>query len=300
MVKYFFLTFRSQPNEKYLDERFLNLLLTQTLPKLESYFIGCDDYQTINSHFHMVLGFPDTVNDMDKCRQRFKTKPYTTFYQDCLKQKLHTQFDMKFKEKAINIKMINQKSFDELYYYLGYCQKESNSRKLNVKGFNEQILLTAIKFYWDDARAQARLENKKDEFKVLTAKTAHVTLIEIAKNAKIKLNPKTLLRYLAKNGVSTIEFSHEKIARILAEIQLTQNNRYPEEYPMDEFEENYNLSLIEGELPQLQMECWEILKDMNDVLETLRDTKQEQCIKLAESLELKYYDNHLKWKLHNR
>ncbi len=277
-MTYAFITFRSHPNEKYLDDEFF-VILNPLLTKTDKFLLSQEEAGTLASHYHLIIQFPDAVGDRDKICQKFKSKIWTTWIKGIQSQNLHTKFDPKFLTGALNIQYVKNDE-SELLKTLGYVGKQQIKQQ---KGFTDDFVSTAIRFYYVNHRAEAALEPEKEGFLVLTLKTAHVTLMRFCKKENILLNANSLLTRLAENSISTVEFTHSRIDRILAECNLSQHHNNI--YRLDKYEYQYYSKIVEGEQHSLRQEHYAMKRDLKKCIDTFYELDRPE---LAQHLELHY------------
>lgn len=208
-----FITFRSHPTEKYLDEEFLTMV-TPMCDKSIKYVMSYEKQNTIDSHFHIIIFFENVSFDITNLRSKFNTKSWKNWYSQ-LKDK-HTLIKPKFDEGALQLKLV-EKSQEDYLKVIGYVCKENVYKS---KGFDEIEITKAVKFY----HLQERQPTGQDSsWRIITTKTAHAVLEEFSKKNNIDFDDDLFLYHLAKNKISTVQLSANQLGRVMTELQIANN-----------------------------------------------------------------------------
>ena len=232
-----FITFRSHPTEKYLDEQFLTML-TPMCDKSIKYVISYEKQNTIDSHFHIIIFFENIKFDITNLRSKFNTKSWKNWFLQ-IKDK-HTVITPKFDEGALQLKVI-EKTQEDYLKTLGYTCKENVYRS---KGYDEVEITEAVKFYHIQSRKPEPIDSS---WKILTTKTAHAHLEQFSKKEEIPFSDNLFLYQLAKHKISTVQLSTNQLSRVMTELQIAH-----EEYDC-EYEENILKYEIEGTIGDHKM-----------------------------------------------
>lgn len=218
-----FITFRSHPTEKYLDEEFLTMV-TPMCEKSIKYVISYEKQNTIDSHFHILIFFENVKFDITNLRSKFNTKSWKNWYLQ-IKEK-HTVITPKFDEGALQLKLV-EKTQEDYLKTLGYICKDNVYRS---KQYDEQEITDAVKFYHIQSRKPPEVDNS---WKILTTKTAHATIEQFCQKNEISLDDKTLPLQLAQNKISMINISEKQQDKLFTELCIGNSdytNEFSEEY----------------------------------------------------------------------
>lgn len=312
-MAYGFVTFRSHPNDKDLDDEYI-VLLNALLNKCNSYVTVVEDKDTINQHFHSVIEFPDTVDDRNKICQKFKSKGWNNWYAKIkndqrstiievkkiksLKQQNDPE-DLSFSDHGLRIDYINKENIHDYQKVLGYTCKEWKIKC--SKGYSDEFLSTAVKYYWNDVAAQAHSKPKKSPFRLLSSKIAHVTLIDFCKKHEIQPNSEVLLRMLAEEGYSTVDLGHKKIFHIIAEVNLYLDKN-DEDFLLCPFEKQYYQKIVEGK-EEAEIHLHEKLADIRErsttMIRLIKDgyiTDKDKVKEIIQKYDLKHQFYEHIWK----
>lgn len=235
-MRYGFITFRSHPLDKNLDDYWLTLI-QPLLKKTTKVLLGIDSKNTLEQHFHLVISLPDSA-DITNLRNKFKSKQFQQFYKKIKDEQLSTWVDPMFLKGNLNIQLIGVKPEDEMKT-LGYAAKEHIHF---TKGYTEDEITDAIKYQF----ATQRLDHTKpleNNWRILNNKNAHAYLTQFAKDNSIKFSDKTFKVELARNHISLpIQWSTKVEDKLIS--QLIVANPSIED---DEFVQNWATSVIDGE-----------------------------------------------------
>ena len=237
-MRFGFITFRSHPLDKNLDEYFLTLL-TPLLKKTKKFLLGIDKLNTLEQHFHLIISGPDTM-DITNLRQKFNSKTFKKLYTKIKNEQLSTFIDPKFQRGALEIKMVEKTTDDEMKI-LGYCAKEHIHCS---HGYSEDAITDAIKYHF----ATTRIDKGKpleNNWKVLSTKNAHAYLEDFAKKENLKYSDPMMPVMLAKNKISMINLSKKQQEQLYAELAVSAN----EEEDTNE-EEKFSLNYYTGVLQE--------------------------------------------------
>ena len=235
-MRFGFITFRSHPLDKNLDDYYLTLL-QPLLKKTEKYLLGIDKKNTLEQHFHLILSGPDSM-DITNLRQKFNSAHFKQFYKKIKDEQLSTSIDSKFQQGALNIKMV-EKSKEDFQKTLGYCAKEHIHTS---KGFSEDDVTQAIKYHF----ITERLDNSdplENNWKILTTRNAHAYLEKFSKDHNIKYTDSTFPVHLAKAKISMINISKKQQEQLFAELIIAEDN------PDDQFTKNYHTAVLQEANP---------------------------------------------------
>lgn len=218
-----FITFRSHPNEKYLDEEFLTLL-NPMLEKSIKYIVSYESENTIDSHYHIIMFHEAEKFDITNLKSKFNTKSWKNWFAHI--KPLHTTISPGFLDQGLQLKLIGTSQEDYLHT-LGYVCKENVKRS---KNFDEQEITDAVKYYHISSRKPQKLENT---WKIITTKNAHATLEDFSKKNEIPYSDKTFPVLLAQNKISMINLSGKQRDQLYMELMVANND-----YGSD-FNQNY-------------------------------------------------------------
>lgn len=210
-MRFGFVTFRSHPLDKNLDDYFLNLL-KPLIKKSDKHVLGIDKKNTLEQHFHLIISGPKSM-DITNLRQKFNSKDFKIFYKKIKDEQLSTYIHPKFESSALQIKMVGTTEEDHMKT-LGYCAKEHIHSSC---GYSEDEITDAIKYHY----ATERLDNSQpieNNWRVLTPKNAHAYLEDFSKKEGIHFSEKTFCIELARNRISLINFSEKSKRQLFAEL----------------------------------------------------------------------------------
>ncbi len=213
-MRHSFITFRSHPNEKYLDEQFLTLI-TPMLEKSIKYVVSYENENTIDSHYHIIMFHDASKFDISNLRSKFNTKVWKNWFANI--KPLHTIITPSFSDSALQLKLVG--TTDEDYITtLGYVCKENVYRS---KNFDEQEITDAVKYYHISSRKPPKMDNT---WKILTTKNAHASLEEFAKKQELSFSDKSFPTLLAQNKISMINLSSKQRDQLYMELMVANND----------------------------------------------------------------------------
>lgn len=188
-MRYGYVTFRSHPLDKNLDDYFLTLL-QPLIQKTNKYLLGIEKKNTLEQHFHLIFQVPDSA-DLSNIRKRFETKPFQKFFEKIKNESLST-----FPSTCIDIQQVGKTPEDEMKA-LGYCAKDGN---FTSKGFTEDEITDAIKYQF----ATARLDNTQpieQNWKLPTPKTALAIYEDYSKKFNIPASHPDFFLHATRDGI---------------------------------------------------------------------------------------------------
>lgn len=238
-MRHGFITFRSHPLDKNLDEYYLTLL-KPLLQKTEKYLLGTDSKNTLEQHFHLIISGPNSM-DITNLRQKFKSKTFQQFYKTITDSQLSTYIDPKFQHGCMEIKMVEKTKEDEMKI-LGYCAKEGN---FTSKGYSDDEITDAIRYHFTTERLD-KTKPLEDNWKILSTRNAHAYLEDFTKKEKIKYSDPLLPVMLAKNKISMINISKKQQEQLYAELAVANNQ---EEDSDETFSLNYYQAILQESNP---------------------------------------------------
>lgn len=232
-MRYAFITWRSHPNDKSLDDEFFSILKL-LLNKSARYLVGHEGKDTLSSHFHIILEMPESA-DKTNLKSKFNSAPWKQFYQSIKNNNCHTQIDPGFIEKALQLKLIEKDSMDHNYIKaLGYASKEHIKAS---KGYSNNYIVDAVDYYWKNTRRE-KSRKPNNSFIVLNAKNCHTIINDFCQKHSFSLKDKTLPWVLAENSICCEDLSQKKFKRVLATLNLAFQKNNPEIKHLDDFERN--------------------------------------------------------------
>ena len=188
MLKYGFITFRSQPCDKKLDEEFYQLM-TPMLNKAERYVVSQESPLTPDAHYHIVMSY---IGDISKLQQKFvKNKSWTNWI-NSTKSTMTIISTPKFQEGALQLKSIKSTE-EDLLHTIGYVSKEN---VLKTKGFTEHEITEACKYYHTCERKKP--EKPDNSWKILNIKSVIPYMEMVAEKNDIEPYHKLIFAYMAK------------------------------------------------------------------------------------------------------
>lgn len=239
-MRYGFITFRSHPLDKNLDDYYLTLL-QPLLKKSEKFLLGIDNKNTLEQHFHLIISGPDSM-DITNLRSKFKTKTFNNFYKKIKDEQLSTYIDPKFQHGCMEIKMV-EKSKDDEIKILGYCAKEYPHAS---KGYTEDEITDAIKYHY----ATERLDNSvplENNWRVLTTRNAHAYLEDFSLKNGLNYSDPLFPIQLAKNKISMINISKKQQEQLYAELAVASNEEHAQ--PDETFSLHYYQGILQESNP---------------------------------------------------
>lgn len=209
-MRYSFITFRSHPTEKHLDEEFLTMIqpMLKSTPK---YIMSYEEENTIDSHFHLLMFHNAQSFDISNLKQKFKTKAFKNWFSQF--ENYNTIIDPKFESQALQIKLVGNTNEDYLTT-VGYISKDNVYRS---KEFGEQEITDAVKFYHINSRKTPKMDKS---WKIMTTKTAHAITEDFCKKENVQCNDSFLFALMAKEKISTINLSAHQRDRLISELIL--------------------------------------------------------------------------------
>ena len=228
-MRYGFITFRSHPLDKNLDDYWLTII-QPLLKKSEKYLLGIDKKNTLEQHFHLIISLPDSA-DITNLRQKFNSKQFKNFYKKIKDEQLSTYIDSKFQNGALEIKLVENTKEDHMKI-LGYCAKEHIH---SSSEYTEVEITDAIKYHF----ATQRMDNSKpieDNWKVLNTKNIYAYLEHFSKQENIKFSDPTFPLHLAKNRIGMVNISDKQMNKVISELIIANDELSDDD---DKFKLNY-------------------------------------------------------------
>lgn len=204
-----FITWRSHPNEKYLDNDFWNLIQPM-LAKSNRYLVALEEQGTPCAHYHIMLEF---VGDLTHLKQKFNTKSFKLFFQKIKVEKLETKLDIKFTDGCLNLKLV-EKTEEDFYHTIGYICKDNLKYS---KGFTDEEVTIACKYYHTVER-QNNPDAVQITWKIPNVKTIHSFLEHYSKKWEMKINDPHFKLKLTEEHISMKGVSKQTLKEIFIEL----------------------------------------------------------------------------------
>lgn len=199
-MRHSFITFRSHPNEKYLDTEFLTLI-TPMLNKSIKYVVSYENENSIDSHYHIMMFHEANKFDISNLRSKFQTKAWKNWFENI--KPLHTIIGPTFDDCALQLRLVGPTDEDYLKT-LGYICKENVYRS---KEFDEQEITDAVKYYHISSRKPQKVENT---WKILTTKNAHAIIEDFCKKNDLKITDKYLFLNMKEKKYSFCQITEKQ------------------------------------------------------------------------------------------
>ena len=235
-MRHGFITFRSHPLDKNLDDYYIQLL-QPILKKNENYLLGIDSKNTLEQHFHLIISLPDSA-DITNLRQKFNSKTFKQLYKKIKDEQLSTYIDPKFTKGALEMKLV-EKTVEDHMKTLGYCAKEGN---FTSKGYSEDEITQAIKYHYATERID-KSQPLENNWRILSTKNAHAYLEKFSKDNSIEYADPMFPIELAKNKISMINISRKQQEILYAELSIA------EDKDDNQFGKNYYHAILQEENP---------------------------------------------------
>lgn len=213
-MRYGFITFRSHPNEKFLDEEFLTLI-QPIFKKTNLFLLGEENVGTPERHYHLFLSLPDSA-DKTNLEAKFKTKPFLNFKTRIKNENYSTKW-----ENAFDLQMVKNTD-DDITKTLGYCAKENVYQS---KGYTEEEITKAVKYYHLTQRNEAS-KGPPLSWKILTIKNSHSYIEWFAKKHSLDLADPYLKLKLTQEKIH-LDMNPKKRNEVFDELYYA--NNYQEE-----------------------------------------------------------------------
>lgn len=188
-MRYGYVTFRSHPLDKNLDDYFVTLL--QPLQKkTKKYLLGTEKKNTLEQHFHFIFQVPDSA-DLSNIRNRFTTQPFKKFFAKIKNEALSTQ-----ESTCLDIQLVGKTPEDEMKA-LGYCAKDGD---FTSKGFTDDEITDAIHYQFTTARLD-HTQPMEQNWKIPTPKTALAVYEDFSKKTGVPASAPDFFLQATRDGI---------------------------------------------------------------------------------------------------
>lgn len=226
-MKYAFITWNSQINERFLDQEFLTIFKPLLFKQKQS-LLSCEKQGTPQQHYHAIFSMPDSA-DIVNLLSKFNTLPFKKLKQSLVERKLQTKWEI-----ALKPIMVKKDPSDHNYLKtLGYVAKE---HIIDSRGYDEEFVSLAVQYYWNDTRKDSQGEDEKKAIFVLNGKNCHTYTHHFCEKHSISLKDEKLTSKLARKGISLDNVSTKQMVRVLALLNLREQEENKNH--LTEFEES--------------------------------------------------------------
>lgn len=235
-MPFYLYTFRPQINDQELFEDFLNIFLP-FINQFNRYSYSIEEDNTLSKHIHIMYE--------DKAKDNSQALP----------QKLNRKMFSLFKS-ALQSKMTNDRAFDDrkvktdeddYLTVLGYVNKETDCIRRKNKGFRNEEILEAVKYYYSKENLKASIYKKTDII-LLTSKNIHIHIKNYCQKTGSDPGQWKLVRLkMRKENYCFSQVGHHEETFLEIEHQL-----YPERFPDLANQDSY--SAMEKELKNMRIE----------------------------------------------
>lgn len=208
----FFYTFRPHPTNEVLFEDFLTLFLPM-IKSFPKFVFVVERDNTPEKHFHAVFETPPNIKDMDKLKQKFKSKAFQQF-QKFLYENTETN------SHAFLIVKIKKDSQKDFKYYTGYCYKEENVSRRDTN-LNQNEILDACKYY--NAIERININSQKNDWIYIKPNNIHMYVDRFIKSTE-GATYSNFSKLMNKQGYSFNSISNKQVCLSIAELKARNND----------------------------------------------------------------------------
>lgn len=235
-MRYGFITWKPHINETFLNEEFF-IIFKPLLYRAERFLLCIEKEGTPEAHYHAVLSFPDASNAESNLHKKFNSVAFKKFYASIKERQLQTIIDSKFSKQALKVVVVKKDPSEHDYLYvLGYCGKTGDTHIIDSKGYTEDFISTATKYYWNDSRKDSQGEPSKKTFMVLNGKNVHTYTHHFCEKHGISLKDNMLMVRLAELGIACDNIGPKQMVRAIAFLNINKNKEDPNH--LTEFEKS--------------------------------------------------------------
>lgn len=226
-MPFYLFTFRPQITEQQLFEDFITIFIPE-LEKLSRYSYTIEDDSTLQKHIHVLA--ESKAKDNSAFHQMFNKKIFKDF------------------KSTLKFKQTNEHGFDDrkvkdepedFLKVLGYVNKESQVLRRGYKGFTEEEITNAHKYYHTIEKMNK--ETCKSDLTLLTMKNAHIHIKEYCiRNSLRPIDPYLKLRMVKDGYMFETIGSREKVRNIFSELDVYLNPEHAHPRQLEDNEGNNN------------------------------------------------------------
>lgn len=261
-----FITFRAHVSEPQLFEDFLNIFLP-ILNTFDYFAYSIEKDDTPDRHIHCIFNLTPAMKDRSKIDQKFSNKFMKDFIKS-LKMK-QTQWVHAYKSKMV------ENSLEDFLKILGYCIKDDDCRRRQIKNIPTNFLTQGIKFHVSTARIEQSCS--KNDWKPITPKNVHALIEHFSEQQNIDVTETELIPAMVASKHTFVQITSPQLKLALSELKYSKYQNEEEKMEIlahaQDFRQEQNR---DDEYAKMKYVAEQLIKQLNfDQIEKLPKVVQE-------------------------